>query len=248
MIELSNFSNQLSGLDHEIRSQGLALGADMMGIADLTPAKQFILWQGGPLLEPFDHAISIGIHLSDVLVDSLFYQSDSMALKTYETHVYGTVNRKLDQIALQLIRLLQQEGWYAFPVHASQSIQPAPHLLGSFSHKLAAHLAGLGWIGRSCLLVTPEYGPRVRWATILTDAPLPSGIPMENGCDDDCGFCTTICPAQAFTGRKFDPKEPREQRMDVLVCNNHLELRKEQMGARVCGLCVAVCPHGRKKD
>ena len=71
---------------------------------------------------------------------------------------------------------------------------------------------------------------------------------MENGCDDDCGFCTTICPAQAFTGRKFDPKEPREQRMDVLVCNNHLELRKEQMGARVCGLCVAVCPHGRKKD
>ena len=242
---MGNSSNDLNRLDQQIRSQVLTMGADKVGVADLTPVKKFVTWQGGPLLESFNRAISIGIRISDAVVDSLFYRNNVMALMTYETHVYGVVNRLLDQIASQVVRILQQADWYAFPIHASQAIQMAPHFLGAFSHKLAAHLAGLGWIGRSCMLITPEFGPRIRWATVLTDAPLNPGIPLKNDCDSECGFCVTICPAQAFTGRLFDPKEPRELRMDANACYMHLDARKEQTGARVCGLCVAVCPHGR---
>lgn len=244
---MKDSSNDLSRLDQQIHSEVLKMGVDKVGIADLTQAKKFISWQGGPILDPYHRAVSIGIRLSDTVVDSLFYRDTIVALKTYERHIYGVVNRKLDQIALQVVRMLHQAGWYAYPIHATQKIQMAPHHLGVFSHKLAANLAGLGWIGRSCLLITPEFGPRIRWATILTDAPLTPGTPMKNKCDEDCNFCVTICPAQVFTGRQFDPSEPREARMDVNACDMHLKKRKEQTGARICGLCVAVCPHGRNK-
>ncbi|MFQ5818896.1 MAG: 4Fe-4S double cluster binding domain-containing protein [Candidatus Heimdallarchaeota archaeon] len=244
---MKDSSNDLSHLDQQIRSEVLKRGVDKVGVADLTPAKKFIAWQGGPLLDPYHRAISIGTRLSDAVVDSLFYRDTVVALMTYERHIYGVVNRQLDQIALRVVHMLQQAGWHAFPIHASQVIQIAPHHLGAFSHKLAANLAGLGWIGRSCLLVTPEFGPRIRWATVLTDAPLTPGKPIKNGCDDDCNYCVTICPAQAFTGREFDPSEPRETRMDANACDIYLEKRKEQTGAHICGLCVAVCPHGTNK-
>ena len=55
-----------------------------------------------------------------------------------------------------------------------------------FSNKLAAHLAGLGWIGKSCLLITPQVGPRVRWVSVLTEAPLAltGGMAEERSTDD----------------------------------------------------------------
>ena len=86
--------------------------------------------------------------------------------------------------------------------------------LGFFSHKLAAHLAGLGWIGKSCLLVTLEVGPRVRWASVLTDAPLMAGEPLEERCGE-CRGCVEVCPAGAFSGRSFFFDEPRAARFDV---------------------------------
>ena len=115
-----------------------------------------------------------------------------------------------------------------------------------FPHKTAANLAGLGWIGKSCLLVTPEAGPRVRWATILTDAPLTAGQPLEQRCGK-CRECVDVCPSQAFTGRSFQADEPRETRYDVHKCNAYMRQNAEQTDARVCGMCVYVCPYGRNK-
>jgi epoxyqueuosine reductase len=89
--------------------------------------------------------------------------------------------------------------------------------LGLFSHKLVAHLAGLGWIGKSCLLVTLEVGPRVRWASVLTDAPLMAGEPLEERCGE-CRGCVEVCPVGAFSGRSFFSDEPRAARLDVFKC------------------------------
>ena len=89
--------------------------------------------------------------------------------------------------------------------------------LGLFSHKLAAHLAGLGWIGKSCLLVTLEVGPRVRWASVLTDASLMAGEPLEERCGE-CRGCVEVCPVGAFSGRSFFSDEPRAARFDVFKC------------------------------
>ncbi len=103
------------------------------------------------------------------------------------------MNQALDLIALRVANMLQRAGYGAFPVPASKRTDDE-HICGVFSQKLAAHLAGLGWIGKSCLLVTPDHGPRVRWVTVLTDTPLkPTGFPMEPRCGK-CTACVDICP------------------------------------------------------
>ena len=111
---------------------------------------------------------------------------------------------------------------------------------------MAAHLAGLGWMGTSCLLVTRQAGPRVRWTTVLTNAPVPpTGGPAEPACGD-CRQCVEVCPAGAFTGAPFRAEEPRDLRFAARKCEAYVIKRGHEMGCRVlCGLCAAVCPYGK---
>ncbi|HVO78132.1 MAG TPA: 4Fe-4S double cluster binding domain-containing protein, partial [Methanomassiliicoccales archaeon] len=103
-----------------------------------------------------------------------------------------------------------------------------------------------GWIGKSCLLVTPESGPRVRWVSILTNAPLtPTGSPMEQRCGD-CHECVDACPVKAFTGRNFVETEPRESRFDARACERYFDQMESEGKVPVCGLCLYSCPHGKK--
>jgi epoxyqueuosine reductase len=142
--------------------------------------------------------------------------------------------------------MLQRAGYMAFPVPASKRADDE-RICSIFSHKLAAHLAGLGWIGKSCLLITPKAGPRVRWATVLTDAPLePTGKEMEERCED-CQECVSVCPVGAFTGRPFREDEPREARYDARKCEQYHATLEKKMGIGVCGMCLYVCPFGRRK-
>jgi epoxyqueuosine reductase len=133
----------------------------------------------------------------------------------------------------------------AFPVPASRRTDDE-HICGVFSQKLATHLAGLGWIGKSCLLVTPEYGPRVHWVTVLTDAPLlPASTPMEQKCGA-CPACVDICPRHAFNGRIFYKEEPREAHFDAVACDQYIREMEKKKSVAVCGLCLYICPHGKK--
>jgi epoxyqueuosine reductase len=156
------------------------------------------------------------------------------------------VNTALDQIALQVANALQRRGYRALPIGASKRTDDA-RISGPISHKLAAHLAGLGWIGKNCLLVTPDHGPRVRWVTVLTDAPLaPTGSAMESRCGN-CQECVKACPVQAFTGMPFDRDEPREARYDAAACEHHFQDEETRIGVAVCGMCLWACPFGRVK-
>lgn len=161
-------------------------------------------------------------------------------------HHYRTVNTFLDQQALFVAGHLQKRGYNAFPIAASQSVkrEDAPYA-GLFPHKTAAVLAGLGWIGKSGLLVTPEYGPRVRLATVLTDLPLPASFPMENRCGG-CTRCVERCPAMAMTGENYRPGAPRETVLDAAACSHYMKRHFQHIGrGAVCGICVAVCPWGK---
>jgi epoxyqueuosine reductase QueG len=220
------------------------LGADLFGVADLTTVGDFIRDQGGEYLRKFPRAVSIGVRLLDAIVDELHRHEEPSPIFTYEA-LYNYVNSRLEHIALLVAKRIQEEGYSAYPIPPSQIIDHE-RLIGVVSHKLAAHLAGLGWIGKSCLLVSPGYGPRVRFATVLTDAPLETGSPMESECGD-CRSCVDICPVNAFTGASFDPFEPREVRYNAQMCNKYLEDRGRSLGSEFCGLCVYVCPHGRGK-
>jgi len=221
------------------------LGADLFGAADLTPARSFICSQGGEYLGQFPRAISVGIRLLDAVVDELSRHEERSPIFSYRG-LFTSVNSHLDHIALLLAKEIERNGYRAYPIPASQFVDRTT-LTGAFSHKLAAHLAGLGWIGKSALLVTPVHGPRVRFATVLTDMPLGTGSQLNEKCGD-CKACVEICPVKAFTGAPFDPSEPREARFNAHSCDDYSKKRQERLGESLCGLCVYVCPYGRSQE
>jgi epoxyqueuosine reductase QueG len=232
-------------LDNWSMESAQAWGADFFGVADVSPAHDAILAQGGPVIADYPRAVSLGIGLLHAIVDQLPRRAERAVAANYRYHAYDLINQRLDLIASRLSGVLQHEGYRALPIPASQRVDDE-RLCAAFSHKMAAHLAGLGWIGKSCLLVTPQMGPRVRWATILTDAPLRvTGQPMDEQCGD-CVQCVEICPVQAFTGRPFREDEPREARYAASKCDRYFaRLEEQSAGLAVCGLCLYVCPHGR---
>jgi epoxyqueuosine reductase QueG len=232
-------------LSVELTELAQAMGADFTGVADLSLAREAILAQGGPTIAGFPRAVSIGVALMHAIVDQLPQRADRAVAMNYRHHGYGLVNQRLDHIAARLGSALQRKGHRALPVPASQTVD-AERLCGVLSHKMVAHLAGLGWIGKSCLLVTPQVGPRVRWATVLTDAPLEvTGGPTEERCGD-CRECVDICPPRAFSGRPFREDEPREVRFAAHACDSYFREMEANGKIAVCGLCLFVCPHGRK--
>jgi epoxyqueuosine reductase len=229
--------------DLAVRLESLVrdMGATYFGIADLTPARQCISDQGGEFLTQFPRAVSHGFLLTNGIVDTLVHHNNTAALNTYWHYVYRIINPQIDSISMMIAQSLGEAGFQAFVVPASQTLDRT-RLTGVFSHKLAAHLAGLGWIGKSALLITPEHGPRVRWGTVLTDAPLEAGTPMNDLCRD-CDECVEGCPARAFTGRAFDKPRPRGEIFAADACYRYLRERDTLHNA--CGMCVYICPFGR---
>jgi epoxyqueuosine reductase len=233
-------------LASDLQARARALGADYWGVADLTGVQDFIRAQGGDRVTGYPRAVVMGIRLLDTLVDLLEDRNDCIGAALYRHNSYDVVNATLDGMALRMANTLQYGGYQAFPVPASKRASDEM-IAGVFSHKLAAHLAGLGWIGKSCLLVTPDHGPRVRWITVLTDAPLaPTGSSLESRCGT-CNECVDICPVHAFNGRPFHENEPREARFDAAACDRYFKELEAGGGPIVCGLCLFVCPHGRKE-
>jgi epoxyqueuosine reductase len=233
-------------LGSELLDGARSLGADYCGIADLSPGREAILEQGGIETAEYPRALSIGIALLHSIVDQLPRRTERAVATGYRLHCYEVINQRLDLIASRLSSLLQSRGYKAFPVPASKRVDDN-RICGVFSHKLAAHLAGLGWIGKNCLLITPEMGPRVRWATVLTDAPLgATGRSLDERCGD-CRECIDHCPVRAFTGKAFRAGEPRAVRFDAGKCDRYFgQMREKDAETAVCGLCLYSCPFGRR--
>ena len=217
-----------------------------VGVADLSLAHDSILEQGDPVIAGYPYSISLGIAMPNDIVDQLPNRSSRLVAINYKQHSYHIINQRLDAMASVIGSFLQHNGYGVMPIPAAERYD-SERICAAFSHKLGAHLAGLGWIGKSCLLITPEHGPRVRWTSILTNAPLqPTGHPMEQKCGN-CTKCVDICPVKAFTDRAFDENEPRDARYDAKKCEDYFTEMKESNQIDICGMCVYVCPWGRKR-
>jgi epoxyqueuosine reductase len=208
-------------------------GADLFGVADLRIAREFLAARGGPAAD-FPSAVTLALGINDAIVDG-HDPNESREQSLYWHHVYSVVTPALDALAFEIARWLTSRRFRAFPVPASTPYD-SQRLEGLLSHKLAAHLAGLGWIGKNCLLLTPTFGARLRLVTVLTDAPLNPGAPMNKRCGR-CRSCVEACPVQAFSGTEFDAAQNRDIRFDAFKC---FKYRHDHS----CGRCVAVCPVG----
>lgn len=213
------------------------------GVADLSLAPVSVVDQVDTGISEYPFAISLGIALPKAIVDQLPRRAEHWAALNYHHHAYDIINHRLDLAASTISSFIQSKGYRVLPIPAAERVDDEK-ICGQFSHKLAAYLSGLGWIGKSCLLVTPDNGPRVRWTSILTDAPLkPTGNKMAPKCGK-CRKCVEICPMQAFTGKNFADNEPREVRYDAGKCQKYFEQMESEGKLAVCGMCLYACPHG----
>ncbi len=217
-------------------------GADKVGIADVEPLKKLRL-DPPDLLDNFNRAVSIAVHLPVAAFEMISNQPTPI----YNS-IYQTANNILDQIAFRTAAALQNDGFLSLPIPASQVLDKK-EWHGAISHKAVARMAGLGWQGKNLLLITKEYGSRVRLATILTKAPLDADAPVKNRCGK-CTQCADACPAQAVKNvNTTDHYKNRNEAIYLSRCADKLAgefANLPEIGVPICGICIKVCPFGRR--
>jgi epoxyqueuosine reductase len=219
---------------------------DYVGFADLRTYEQELVDSGGIIVKGYPSGISLGLVLPDAIVDYLPEREDNNIACEYRVHGYDVFNIRLNIVASVISSYLNRQGYRTLPIAAADRTD-RENAIPTVSHKTIAHIAGLGWIGKNCLLVTPEHGPRIRLISILTEAPLDTvNNPLEQRCND-CNKCMTICPVNAIKGRNFKLGESREYRLDVKKCDDYFKSMAEMQEYAICGLCLYVCPHGKTK-
>lgn len=188
------------------------------------------------------YAVSILVRLSDAVINEI----GDKPTHTYFHH-YRAVNSLIDNIALRTSLLIQDYGYLAMAIPASQTVKTAEDpYTGIFQHKTAARLSGMGWIGKNALLITPEFGPRVRLGTVITDMPLPvENKVLPRGCGSCC-ICKEACPAHAIQGHDWDINLSRADIINAESCSIYMKEKFKQIGrGSVCGICMKVCPKGK---
>ena len=228
----------------KVKDRIIDLGVDLVGIADVEPLKELKV-DPPDLLKSFTRAVSIALKLPA----AVFEEISARPTPIYKS-VYLTANLTLDQIAFRTAMALQDDGHYSLPIPASQVLDQE-NWYAAISHKAVARMAGLGWQGKNLLLITPQYGSRVRLATVLTTAPLDVDGPVKNRCGD-CTACQDACPAQAIKGVNTKTHyKSRNEAMYFSRCVEKVEgefAKIPEIGFPICGICIKVCPFGREKS
>lgn len=205
-----------------IKETAKKLGADLVGIASINrfegAPKQMDLRYINPDAKAL---IVIGVRIPRGTLRGI---EEGTYFLSYSSMGYGSINRIfIPMILWNLTRYIENYGYEATPVpndyynwpaieystgklkknwsRPVSTEKPAPDVFIHF--RIAAFCAGLGEIGYSKLFLTPEFGPRQRFACILTDAPLePDSIYDGPKICDRCMMCVKECPANAISSRE----------------------------------------------
>jgi epoxyqueuosine reductase len=152
---------------------------------------------------------------------------------------YVRLNRALDLATAALATAILDDGGSAERIQPTQSVSEDEPV---FPHKTAATQAGLGWIGKTGLFVSRQFGPAVRLATVFTDLPLTAAQPFLVGHCGACDQCVRACPAGAGRDVAWTAGMPREQIVDVAACRSQMARSADPALRDICGICVAACP------
>ncbi len=158
---------------------------------------------------------------------------------------YLVINSLLDQYTYRLAEFLNRQGYPSVfvPRDGYGSIDVLiENPVAFFSHRHAAYLAGLGTFGVNNMLLTPEYGPRVRFGSVFTSADLPAGRPViTDPLCTRCMQCVRHCPSSAL--------QPGEYPGDITDTHACARMSSD-LGRRYaapCGICIKVCPVGKDR-
>lgn len=163
----------------------------------------------------------------------------------YYRELYRTVNSLLDQYSYRLANFLIDRGQPSIFVPrdgyaGAEALLKNP--VAFFSHRHAAFLAGLGNFGVNNMLLTPEYGPRVRFGSIFTAAKLPQDPLLEEELCIRCMRCVRMCPTNAL-----DKNDYPQGLTDKKTCAAYNNSQLNRQGISPCGICIKVCPVGKDR-
>ncbi len=191
-------------LTEEVKNYARELGADLVGIAPVERFKNAPLKMSPEGLMPEGKSvIVVAIHHLDCAVELGGFPTPH-DIGPYRTQS-SVMNPKLDDISFLIARFLERKGYKTLPIVSSNIWRYKGykdlkvHFAPDIAHRYAAVAAGLGEIGWSGLFLSPEFGPRQRITSIITEAELVPD-PMYNGerlCDR-CMECVKHCPTDAF--------------------------------------------------
>ncbi|PAD67982.1 tRNA epoxyqueuosine(34) reductase QueG [Bacillus sp. 7586-K] len=119
---------------------------------------------------------------------------------------------------------------------------------GELSDRAVAERAGIGWSGKNCAIITPEFGSYVYLGEMITNFPFPPDTPMEDQCGS-CTKCLDVCPTGALV---------QGGQLDSTKCIAFLTQTKgflpdeyrTKIGNRIygCDTCQTICPVNKGKD
>jgi epoxyqueuosine reductase len=212
----------MNRLNNQLQQQLTDGGASLVGFADVSdlPAR---MTAGLP------RAISIAVRLDPAIVREI----SSGPTPRYFAE-YNRVNTLLTQLCEAAAGLLRDAGYRADPIQTTSEHFDPVTLSMPVQHKTIATRAGLGWIGKSALLITKEYGPAVRLGSVLTDADLDTGTPINVSHCGLCRNCVDRCPAQAIVGDNWELGAPRESIYDAPTCRMTAKRTSSRPPWRIC--------------
>lgn len=205
-------------------------GAVLMGVADLRGIVPHDMTTGVAVAVPVPKAIVEDLKTAPT---EAYYQ------------LYHSLNAQLNDIVETGAAYLRTLGYQA-QAQTTDFVQTDDAWRSPLPHKTVATNAGLGWIGKNCLLVTQAYGSAIRLSSLVTNAPLPCDSPIVQSQCGDCTRCVDACPARALKGAVWQRGMARETLFDRVACKEmQLERMRRATGieADLCGLCFAVCPY-----
>lgn len=177
------------------------------------------------LLPGAKSVVVMAVKLSLGAVQNIFRAHEDglrSALGIYGSYAYSLFpNFSLKYAAYSVARFLEKHGHISNPMPSGPGSASVP-----FSNRHAAAAAGIGFFGWHDLLMTPDYGPRVRIVSVITRAELEPDpiIPTPQSCDPvKCGICIRVCPSRAISATftksvKIDNVEYNYTSLNLAAC------------------------------
>lgn len=222
----------MQALQAEIVRRLKAHGADLVGFAEVSCLPDAVT--GG-----LTRAVSIAEALDPIIIRGIQEGPTPAYFAEYER-----ANLLLAQLSEEAARALTDAGNQArtFPPTTEQIDRAT--LSAKIQHKTVATRAGLGWIGKSGLLITKEYGSAVRLASVLTNASLEIGESVDASHCGDCHQCVEQCPAKAPLGVHWRAGAKREDLYNPVACFQMARTLTAAQGIKgtICGVCIHACP------
>ncbi|MGD9181300.1 MAG: hypothetical protein PVF26_14070 [Desulfobacterales bacterium] len=243
-------------IEKTIVEKAKALGASLAGIAsvaDLKASKSYEIYAKSPFYEEYDRespnyfefkGVEWREEHKSILVWALVHPASEPALDWWSMKVKGfTPGMGVMRLQSKKLRI-----WLGEDLGINALSLPYQIEFGGAFLKDSAALAGLGVIGKHNLLVTPEFGTRVRLRGIFMEAALEPTGPIDfdpcNGCDMPCH---RACPREAFRSGAFEralcklENDKRDAEVEILD-GSIMGIEEPSEVTKPCRYCELACP------